>query len=81
MRSTLEQPAPRRGTGRKTKQQFFNRPRHLNKSQKKFQGESYWSRLPEQRRRDAAILEMVWLRFVPAAGTFYRLGFGRGGSP
>ena len=52
--------------GRFKSLQYYNRPSHITKPKKKFQGKKqHWSRHPAQRQRDAEILAMVGLRFEP----------------
>ena len=78
---TRQRPAPDEGASRKHKTKFFNKPLHITKFQNYCQEKSHWSRHPEERRKDAAILVMLGLGFREDCG-FARLvkiggGYGR----
>lgn len=72
MEATKRKPDTLGQRGRaKKRDKYFFRPSHLNKSKKYFQGKSHWSRHPEQRRMDAAILASIGLVFRGVPGTHF----------
>jgi len=72
MFTTAKRPTLDDRAGRFKSLQYYNRPSHITKSKKKFQGEKqHWSRRPRQRERDAEILAMVGLRFERVENTSF----------
>ncbi len=74
---TKKRPATlgRRETGQKQKKDFYNRRSHLTTAYPKTSKQKiHWSRHPEQREQDRALLALFGLAFERVPGTsFHRL--------
>jgi len=62
-------PSPR-CADRRQKQKYFTHPKH-NTTQNNFKSKSHWSRRPEQRKRDAAILASLGLELQQFGNTSF----------
>ena len=71
MQTERKRPAPDEGASRKHKTKFFNKPLHITKFQNYCQEKSHWSRHPEERRRDAALLALFGLGFERVENTSF----------
>jgi len=76
MFTTAKRPTLDDRAGRFKSLQYYNRPSHITKPKKKFQGEKqHWSRRPRQRELDRALLALFSLAFRKVPGTTcHRLG-------
>jgi len=73
MQTKQRRPAPGRNRADRAKQRYFFKQNHHNKHAGNSKQKNHWSRRPEQRKRDAAILASLGLGFEPVGTAMFHL--------